>query len=134
MELPTISLLSVTPIYIAILGLLFVPITLRVGLYRVKNKVDIGDAGDEQLLRLIRCQANFVETTPLAVALLIVMELMGGGDTWLHALGATLVVARLMHYVGFSGIGPFVFRPLGMVGTFAVYIVSSIWILMAALA
>ncbi len=133
MELPSISLLSVTPIYIAILGLVFVPITLRVGLYRLNNKVDIGDGGSDHLLRLIRCQANFVETTPLAVVLLVVMELMGAGDTWLHSLGATLVVARLAHYLGFSGMGPFVGRPVGMVGTFAVYIVSSVWILMAAL-
>ncbi len=133
MELPAISLLSVTPIYIAILGLIFVPITLRVGLFRVNHKVDIGDGGDEDLLRLIRCQANFVETTPLAVALLVVMELMGAGDTWLHALGATLVVARLLHYLGLSGMGPFIGRPAGMVGTFAVYLVSSVWILTAAL-
>lgn len=129
MELPNISLLSITPIYIAILGLMFVPLTLRVGLYRLKNQVDIGDAGDADLLRRIRCQANFVETTPLAVALLIVMELMGAENIWLHALGATLVAGRVLHFVGFSGMGPFLGRPLGMVATFTVYVVSSAWIL-----
>ncbi len=133
MELPSISLLSVTPIYIAILGLIFVPLTLRIGLFRFRNKVDIGDGGSDDLLRMIRCQANFVETVPLAVALLIVMELMGAGDTWLHALGATLVVARVCHFIGLSGMGPWQLRPVGMVGTFTVYLVSSIWTLMAAL-
>lgn len=129
MELPAISLLSVTPIYIALLGLMMVPITVRVGLYRVGHNIDIGDGGDETLLRLIRSQANFVETVPLAVVLLLVMELMGAGDTWLHALGATLVVARILHYLGLSGLGPFMGRPVGMVGTFLVYLVSSGWIL-----
>jgi len=133
MALPAITLLSVTPIYVALLGLIMVPITARVGFYRVINKVDIGDGGDATLLRLIRSQANFVETVPLAAVLLVVMELMGAGDTWLHALGATLVVARLLHYVGLSGMGPFLGRPLGMVGTFAVYLVGSGWILYAAL-
>jgi uncharacterized membrane protein YecN with MAPEG domain len=131
MELPNISLLSITPIYIAILGLMFVPLTLRVGLYRLRNQVDIGDAGDAGLLRMIRCQANFVETTPLAVALLIVMELMGAENIWLHALGATLVAGRMLHFLGFSGIGPFIGRPAGMVATFTVYVVSSAWILAA---
>ncbi len=134
MELPGISLLSITPIYIAILGLIFIPITARVGFYRVGNQVDIGDGGDETLLRLIRCQANFVETTPLAVALLLTMELMGAGNVWLHALGATLVAGRLLHYLGLSGMGPFMGRPLGMVATFTVYLVSSGWILYARFA
>ena len=129
MNMPAISLLSVTPLYVAILGLLFVPITLRVGAFRLKNKVDLGDGGSEDLLRRIRSQANFVETVPLAVLLLVTMELMGAGDTWLHALGATLVVARVLHFLGISGLGPFIGRPLGMVGTFTVYLVSSIWIL-----
>lgn len=131
MQLP--ALLSVTPIYIAILGLLFIPLTLRVGLYRLRNRIDIGDGNDDTLLRQIRCQANFVETVPLAVALLLVMELMGAGSTWLHVLGATLVIARILHFLGLSGIGPFQARVLGMVGTFVVYLVGSGWILYTAL-
>ena len=133
MELPTISLLSITPIYIAILGLIMVPITLRVGLHRMKNQVDLGDGGDKKFLRLIRGQANFVETVPLAVALLVVMELMGADDAWLHGLGAALVVGRVLHYLGLTGMGPFIGRPAGMVLTFTTYIVSSAWILVAAL-
>jgi len=39
MEMPNINLLSITPIYIALLGILFVPFTMRVGLYRVKNEI-----------------------------------------------------------------------------------------------
>ena len=133
MELPALSLLSVTPIYLALLGLMMVPITLRVGMYRFGNKIDIGDGGDETLLRLMRSQANFVETVPLAAILLIAMELMGAGGTWLHALGATLVIARVLHYLGLSRLGPFLGRPLGMVGTLTVYLVSSGWLLYSTL-
>ena len=133
MEMPSISLLSVTPIYLAILGLMMVPFTLRVGLYRFKNKIDIGDGGDDGMLRLMRGQANFVETVPLAAILLVSMELMGAGDTWLHALGALLVIARGSHYIGLTKLGPFVCRPLGMVGTITVYLVSAGWILFEAL-
>ena len=133
MELPSISLLSVTPLYIALLGLMMIPFTLRVGLYRFKHKVDIGHGDDDTLLRLMRCQANFVETVPLAAILLVVMELMGAGDSWLHVLGATLVIARVSHYLGLSGLGPWACRPIGMFGTLSVYLVGSGWILYSAL-
>ena len=129
MDLPNLSLLSVTSAYIAVLGLIMIPITLRVGLYRVRHGIDIGDGGDAIMLRLIRSQANFVETVPLAALLLVVMELMGAGATWLHALGATLVVARVLHYLALSRAGPFIGRPVGMVGTLGVYLVASGWIL-----
>ena len=133
MEMPALSLLSVTPVYLALLGLMMVPITLRVGMYRASHKIDIGDGGDETMLRLIRSQANFVETVPLAAVLLVTMELMGAGDTWLHALGATLFIARVLHYLGLSGMGPFIARPVGMAGTITVYLVTAGWILYSTL-
>ena len=83
------------------------------------------------MIRRIRGHANFTETVPLAVALLLAMELIGAGDAWLHALGATLVIGRLLHYVGLTEIGPFACRPIGMFATISVYLVSSVWILYA---
>ncbi|WP_435215701.1 MAPEG family protein [Luminiphilus sp. nBUS_16] len=129
MELPNMSLLSITPIYIALLGILFVPITMRVGLYRVKNKIDLGDGNDDALFKLNRGQGNFVETVPLAVVLLLLMELLGAGTTWLHTLGALLVVGRFLHYVGITEVGPGIGRPIGMFATFGVYATASFWIL-----
>ena len=108
---------------------MFIPLTMRIGLYRLRNRVDLGDGGNSELERMIRCQGNFVETVPLAVVMLVVMELMGAGDAWLHALGALLVFARVLHYLGLSRMGPFIARPVGMVGTFTVYLVAGLWIL-----
>jgi hypothetical protein len=129
MELPNINLLSITPIYLALLGILFVPFTMRVGLYRVKNKINLGDGADPELLRRIRGQGNFIETVPLAILLLIVMESLGASATWLHALGAVLVVGRCLHYLAIIELGPLIFRPIGMVATFATYLVAPVWIL-----
>ena len=56
MELPTA--LNVVPLYAAILGLLFIPFTLRVGLYRVKSNILIGDNGDPEMIRRMRGQAT----------------------------------------------------------------------------
>ena len=90
MQLPT--LLSITPIYIALLGLLFIPFTLRAGLYRVKTNIFIGTGDDPEMLRRIRGQGNFVETVPIALLLFVAMELLGAKDLWLHALGIALVL------------------------------------------
>jgi hypothetical protein len=134
MEMPNINLLSITPIYIALLGILFVPFTMRVGLYRVKNEIIIGDGKDEELIRRIRGQGNFVETVPLAVVLLLLMEILGAGETWLHALCALLVGGRFLHYLGITELAPSICRPAGMFATLSIYFVAPIWILMDMLA
>ena len=127
------SLLSVTPLYAALLGLVFIPFTMRVGFYRLSSKIFVGDGGDPEMVRRMRAQANFVETVPLALILIIVMELMGASNNWLHGLGALLFVARVLHYLGMSGLGPEVGRPIGMFGTIATYLVSCGWILYSIL-
>jgi uncharacterized membrane protein YecN with MAPEG domain len=127
MDLP--SVLSISPIYAALLGLFFVPITLRVGAYRVKNKIDLGDGGDAQLLRIMRAQANFAETVPLLVVLLVLMELAGASSVWLHSVGGLLVAGRALHYIGLSGLGPFAGRPIGIMATLISYLAASGWLL-----
>ena len=133
MEMPNMNLLSITPVYLALLGMLFVPFTLRVGLYRVKNTILIGDGQDPELVRRIRGQGNFIETVPLAILLLIVMETLGASATWLHALGSLLVAGRLLHYIGLTEVGPAVCRPIGMFSTLATYLIAPIWILLDVL-
>lgn len=121
--------LSITPIYIALLGLFFVPITLRVGLYRVNNKISLGDGDDPKLLKIIRGQVNFIETAPLVALMLVTMEVAGAPPTWLHAVGAVLLLGRISHYIGLTGIGPFVCRPIGMFATLGSYLAASGWLL-----
>ncbi|MEM6483513.1 MAG: MAPEG family protein [Pseudomonadota bacterium] len=125
--------LSVIPIYLAVLGALFVPFTMRVGMYRMKSNISLGTGDDRELERRMRAQANFVETVPLAIVLLIVMELLGAAPVWLHSLGGALVIGRIAHYLGLSGLGPAILRPIGMFLTLGTFIVSSIWMLLRML-
>lgn len=127
----TTTMLATTPIYIAILGLLFIPFTARAGLYRLKSKIFIGTGDDPEMLRRVRGQANFIETVPIALFLLIVMELVGANSLWLHALGGALVFGRITHYIGLTEMGPLAFRPLGMGVTMLTILTSAIWILVA---
>ncbi len=131
MELP--SALSITPIYIAILGLLFLPFTIRVGLYRIKSKISLGTGDDPELVMRMRGQANFIETVPMALFLLLSMELLGASSTWLHALGSMLVLGRAAHYFGLTKLVPLQFRVAGMVATLLTILLSSVWILLEVL-
>ena len=58
MAMPNINLLSVTPIYLALLGLMFLPFTLRVRLYRVNNDGLIGDGSDPGCFRDLAARAG----------------------------------------------------------------------------
>jgi uncharacterized membrane protein YecN with MAPEG domain len=127
MQLPT--LLSITPIYVAVLGLIFIPITMRVGYYRVSNKINLGDGGDQVLLRIVRGQANFVETVPLVAIMLVLMELAGAPASWLHSVGGLLVGGRVLHYLALTEMGPLVGRPIGMFATMGSYLAASGWLL-----
>ena len=128
MEMTNVTHLSITPFYIALLGILFLPFTLRVGLYRVKNNISIGDGQDDELIKRNRGQGNFIETVPLAVIFILLMELLGASSTWLHALGVLLVGGRILHYLGITGLGPFICRPIGMFATLSIYLVAPAWI------
>ena len=123
-----VSVLSITPIYTAILGLLFLPITMRVALYRIKSRISLGTGDDPEMVRRMRGKANFIETVPMALFLLIVMEVLGASNTWLHSLGLTLVLGRIAHYCGLIEIAPLAFRVIGIAATLLTVLLGSIWI------
>lgn len=131
METP--MLLSITPPYIAVLGLLFVVFTMRAGLYRAKTKIFIGIDDDPELLRRVRGQANFIETVPIALFLIITMEILGASSLWLHVLAGALVWGRICHYLGLTLIGPAFLRVIGMMATLLCILVSAFWILVCTL-
>ncbi len=126
-------LLSITPAYVAILGLLFIVFTMRAGMYRAKTKIFIGIDDDPEMLRRVRGQANFIETVPMALFLIILMELLGAADIWLHALCGALVLGRICHYLGLTQMGPAFLRVIGMMATLISILVSSVWILITTI-
>lgn len=119
-------MMAVTPLYAALLALWFVVLGVRVVDQRRRHKVGFGDGGKPPLQRAIRGHANFSEYVPLALLLLAILELSRFPPYVLHALGATLLGARLLHGYALSFTKHFPFgRVVGAALTFAVLVVAA---------
>jgi uncharacterized membrane protein YecN with MAPEG domain len=94
--------MTVTPLYAGLLALLYLVLSYRVVQMRGKGMPSLGDGGLPELQRRIRGHGNFGEYVPLLVAMLAILELGKLPAPWLHALGATLLGARVLHGVALS--------------------------------
>ncbi|MCP3137757.1 MAPEG family protein [Pyxidicoccus xibeiensis] len=90
----------VTALYGALNAFLTMGLGVNVSRVRGKYKTFRGDGGHAELQAAIRAHGNNVEHVPLALFLLLVAELSGGGSAVLHVFGGALLVARLAHAFG----------------------------------
>lgn len=118
--------LTITPIYAALIVLLFLGLSWRVILYRRANRLSLGDTGDKNLLKRMRAQANCAEYAPLALLLMVMSELMGSPAVALHLMGLTLLAGRVLHALGFAATPQkIVLRQLGMLLTLLMMAVTA---------
>lgn len=93
--------MPVTTFYAGLLALWFLVLSYRVVQQR-GHGVRLGDGGDPVLLRRIRAHGNFAEYVPFILIMIGLLE-SGGFPPWcLHTLGATLLIARLLHGISLS--------------------------------
>ena len=126
--------LTITPLYAALLGIILLVLSIRVvAVVRAKGNIGYGDGGNPDFTTVVRGQGNFIEYVPLILILIGMAEAGGTSDTWIHAMGAGLVVGRVLHPIGLTnkpGINPF--RFVGTNLTWIVLLASSILVLVAA--
>jgi hypothetical protein len=122
--------MHVTPLYAALLGLVFFVLSVRTIGLRRRVRVAIGDGGDAELLRAMRVHANFAEYVPLALLLLMMFEWQGGPALLVHALGLALLAGRLSHALGVSRAREeFKYRVFGMSMTFTAIVGAALGLL-----
>lgn len=122
--------IETTLLFAAIFGFLHVIFTLRVGGYRFRSKISLGDGGDKELRNRIRAHGNFIENVPIALVLLLLNDLNGLPVSTLMILGLVLLVSRVLHYVTIvSRSLPIVLRPISMLGTLGTILASAILLL-----
>ena len=93
---------DVTPIYAALVALLYIRLAFRVIGLRRSLEVGIGDADNTQMKRAIRAHANLSEYAPMMLILLGAAELQGTPDWVLHLFGLAIIASRLVHAWGIS--------------------------------
>ncbi len=93
-------MISVSPIYVGLAALLLVVLSLQVSRLRYRHGVSLGDGGHAELLRAIRVHANFAEYTPLALLVVVAVDLVGHAEWIVHGLGVALIVGRICHAYG----------------------------------
>lgn len=91
----------VSALYAVLGALLLIKFSFDVVRLRMQYRVAYGDGGFSELQSAIRIHGNAVEYIPVALVLLLFME-MNGAETWMvHLCGLMLIAGRLMHYYGF---------------------------------
>jgi uncharacterized protein len=86
-------------------GLINLWLAIRIGQVRTKEKISVGDGGNDKVMRRMRAQANFVEFTPFILILIVLVEMATGTSTWLWAVSALYFIARIAHGLGMEADG-----------------------------
>lgn len=94
--------LAAVALYAGLNALVLCWLAAHIGRLRGALKIYMGDDGHPRMIRAMRGQANFVEYTPVALILLLVMALMGAPALAIHLLGAALTIGRVLHALHFT--------------------------------
>lgn len=122
--------MHITGLYAALSALLIILLASRVVSRRLSERIGIGDGGDTVLAKRVRVHANAVETLPIGLILLLVLEWNQTLPWILHLSGIVLILGRLLHAYGMSvSSGSSPGRALGMSLTLLVLLGMSLLLL-----
>jgi hypothetical protein len=124
---PEVPMLTpITALYAGLLGFISLALAGLVVRARGSENVIFGDGANIVVLQRIRVHGNFVEYVPLALLLMLVLELNGASRLVMNGLGAALVIGRVLHAFGLSSsTGTTVGRFVGTVVTWLVIATAS---------
>ncbi len=111
------ELLPITLSSAAAAAILNIWLMLRVGAVRQAEKISVGDEDNENLIRRMRAQANFVENAPFVLILIGAIELSGRGEPWLTWVAGLFIVGRIAHAFGMDGGSMQIGRMIGTISS-----------------
>lgn len=92
----------ITGLYAGLSLLLVLVLAYRIVVVRRATRTGLGTGGSRGLEQRVRAHGNAVEYLPMGLLGLMLLELTGHATWLVHALGATLVLARVLHAWGLS--------------------------------
>lgn len=127
-ELP--GIIPITALYVGLHALLAVVLANFVLFVRLRGSKVPAWQPDAAL----RVQANFIENVPIALLLLLILEIQGVPQLILHGLGAALFLMRLLHAFGLGTYeGANYPRLIGAQGTFVLISIMGVGCIGSAL-
>lgn len=107
----------VSSLYAVLGALLLIKLSLNVVKLRNQYRVSYGDGGFYELQTAIRVHGNAIEYIPIALILLLFME-MNGAQVWMiHLCGLILIAGRVLHSYGLKN-HDISYRGSGMAATY----------------
>ena len=94
--------MEITLLYTSLLTILAIFLAFRNGLIRGKTKIMLGEGDSSELLQSIRAHGNLMEHAPIALILLLLLEMQGVADWKLHLLGSSFFLLRILHAYGLA--------------------------------
>ena len=120
-------LTNMTPVhaaafYIGLLVLVMLGLKFYVGNRRGALKVPSGETTPE-FSRVTRVQLNAVEDVPILAVGILGLALLNMPSWYIHMVGATLVISRILHATGLASSSGFSLgRLVGTIGSMLVYL------------
>ena len=126
---------QITSLYAGLCALLIAWLTIRIVGMRKSMKVSLSDDGDGGVLHAaVRAHGNAVETIPLCLILIGLIEANGAPGWVVHFLGVSLVLGRLLHASHFMAPDPGIRRRVaGMILTVNVMVMGGLGLVLHAL-
>ncbi len=126
---------EITAAVAAVCALMLVAMSADVAYQRSHHKVALQGLGENKhVTRAVRAHGNYTEHVPLALVLLLLLELRGTPPAMLVIAGSLLVVARLSHWFGLkTSSGPTPWRLFGVGVTWLVLAGEAVGLLVSLL-
>ena len=96
----TLHAIHYTLLFAGLCALLQCLLTALVIARRTQARISLLDGGDKPLIQRIRAHGNFIETAPMALLLLALLEWHGLATWAVIGFGSMLVVGRVLHAIG----------------------------------
>lgn len=110
--------LQAAGLWSGLLIVVLVVLSAQVVMTRRRQRVILGDGGDEVMIVAARRFGNAAEYSPVAIAALVLLALIGWQAWVVHLIGGAFFLGRVIHPSGLAfGKGPPPARVVGMVLT-----------------
>jgi uncharacterized protein len=119
----------ITALYGALNAIFNIFLANKVSGLRKVHKIGLGEGKHPSMLVAIRAHANNAEFVPLALVIMLLLEMCGADKVVLHIYGGGLLFARFAHWFGLPRKAPNPFRFAGVALTWVAIVGGSCYLL-----